>query len=194
MHTFTSHFVRAARSNSGQVMLVTALLMSGMLLGATVVAGLLTVNQLRQATDVTNSARAIFAADAGAELQRYRWNKDRADCYGITDPSYSHPLPNSSAHPEFYASSAPTQYTLFNPYEWATGFPAPLPQSCYGSDFPTDSAGFYLLDGARYKITKLTYASYYIETSPGNFVPTTALVAKILGKSLNSARAFLITL
>ncbi len=52
---------------SGQAMLIAVLSLGGAILGATTVAGLLTLYQLRAVNDSENSAKAIFAADAGVE-------------------------------------------------------------------------------------------------------------------------------
>ncbi len=52
---------------SGQAMLIAVLSLGGAILGATAVAGLLTLYQLRAANDEQNSAKAIFAADSGVE-------------------------------------------------------------------------------------------------------------------------------
>lgn len=57
-------------------MLLTAVLISGIVLSATSLAGLLTVYQLRQVTDVNNSTKAIFAADTGIEWELYKNFKD----------------------------------------------------------------------------------------------------------------------
>lgn len=60
--------IRAVNSpRAGQVMILTVLALGGTILGATTIAGLLMLYQLRQSTDMANSARAIFAADAGME-------------------------------------------------------------------------------------------------------------------------------
>ncbi len=48
-------------------MLIAVLSLGGAILGATTVAGLLTLYQIRATTDTANSAKAIFAADAGVE-------------------------------------------------------------------------------------------------------------------------------
>ena len=48
-------------------MLLTVVLLSGAVLAATSLVGLLILYQLRQATDIKGSVRAIFAADAGLE-------------------------------------------------------------------------------------------------------------------------------
>ena len=70
-------------NRSGQAMLLTVLTLGGTILGATTIAGLLMVYQLRQTTDLTNSGKALFAADAGIEFGLYRFFKD---------PNYPKPL------------------------------------------------------------------------------------------------------
>lgn len=54
-------------------MLLTVIAISGTLLGATTIAGLLLVYQIRQATDLASSAKAIYAADAGIEWSMYKY-------------------------------------------------------------------------------------------------------------------------
>jgi hypothetical protein len=56
---------------SGQVMVLTVLTLGGALLGATTIAGLLMLYQIRQGADVAQSARAVFAADSGIEWGLY---------------------------------------------------------------------------------------------------------------------------
>ena len=56
-------------------MLLTVVLLSGAVLASTSLAGLLILYQLRQATDVKGSMRAIFAADAGLEWAFYNETK-----------------------------------------------------------------------------------------------------------------------
>ena len=51
----------------GQAMLLTVMLLSSAILGATSLAALLVLFQLRQATDAKASTQAIFAADSGIE-------------------------------------------------------------------------------------------------------------------------------
>lgn len=63
-------------ANSGQVMLATVLILSGTILGATTIAGILMLYQVRQSTNIGNSAKAIFAADTGLEYEFYRKYKD----------------------------------------------------------------------------------------------------------------------
>ena len=64
-----------ARSNGGQVMLLTVLTLGGTILSATTIAGLLMLYQIRQTSDLANSGRAIFAADAGVEWGLYQFIK-----------------------------------------------------------------------------------------------------------------------
>lgn len=56
-------------------MLLTVLAIGGTILGATTVAGLLMLYQVRQTTDFALSAKAVFAADAGIEWGLYRFFK-----------------------------------------------------------------------------------------------------------------------
>lgn len=60
-----------ASARRGQVMILTILALGGTILGATTIAGLLMLYQIRQATDMANSAKSIFAADAGIEETFY---------------------------------------------------------------------------------------------------------------------------
>jgi hypothetical protein len=63
------------KAQKGQVMLITVLALSGTILGATAIAGLLMLYQIRQTTDAANSAKAIYAADSGIEWRLYRFFK-----------------------------------------------------------------------------------------------------------------------
>ncbi len=70
---------------TGQAMLITVLSLGGAILGATALAGFLIVYQIRSATDFADSAKAVFAADAGTE-----WALD--SYFNPNDP----PAPTSS--------------------------------------------------------------------------------------------------
>jgi hypothetical protein len=59
----------------GQVMILAVVTLGATIIGATTVAGLLTVYQVRQSADVSRSAQAIFAADAGIEWGLYQFFK-----------------------------------------------------------------------------------------------------------------------
>ncbi len=63
------------KSEKGQVMILSVLALGGTILGATTIAGLLMVYQLRSTSDVANSAKAIFAADAGIDWMLYQFSK-----------------------------------------------------------------------------------------------------------------------
>jgi Tfp pilus assembly protein PilV len=58
-------------SRSGQAMIIATLTLGGAILGVTALAGLLTLYNIRGATDSENSAKAIFAADAGVNWSLY---------------------------------------------------------------------------------------------------------------------------
>ena len=60
-------------NRTGQVMILTVLALGGVLLTATAIGGLLTVLQIRQAADFSNSTKAIFAADTGLEWGLYQF-------------------------------------------------------------------------------------------------------------------------
>jgi len=72
------------------VILLTVLVLAGSMLGASVIAGYLMLLKIRASSDITNSARAIFAADAGVEWELYKQ---------IKDPGY--PKPSLSNGAEF---------------------------------------------------------------------------------------------
>jgi hypothetical protein len=57
----------------GQAMLIATLSLGGAILSATSIAGLLLMYQIRSTTDSANSAKAIFAADAGVEWSLYSY-------------------------------------------------------------------------------------------------------------------------
>jgi hypothetical protein len=61
----------AASGRRGQAMILAVMSLGGAILGATTIAGFLMVYQVRQTTDLANSAKAIFAADAGVECALY---------------------------------------------------------------------------------------------------------------------------
>lgn len=56
---------------SGQVMLLSVLALGATILGVTTIAGLLMIFQLRQTVNISDSAKAIYAADAGIEWAFY---------------------------------------------------------------------------------------------------------------------------
>lgn len=58
-------------------MLLTVMLLTGVILSTTSLAALITLYQIRQATDAASSNQAIFAADAGIECALYKKFKER---------------------------------------------------------------------------------------------------------------------
>jgi len=60
---------------SGQVMLTTVLALSGTVLGATTIAGLLMLYQIRQASDIVSSTKSLYAADSGIEWRLCKFFK-----------------------------------------------------------------------------------------------------------------------
>jgi hypothetical protein len=65
--TMNSFFKRISNEDSGQAMVLTTVMLGGLMLIATSIAGLLMFYQLKQANDAASSAAGIFAADAGLE-------------------------------------------------------------------------------------------------------------------------------
>lgn len=61
---------------SGQAMLLTVMLLTGVILSTASLAALITLYQMRQASDVASSNQSIFAADAGIECALYKKNKE----------------------------------------------------------------------------------------------------------------------
>ncbi len=72
----------AARSRScitGQVMLLSIMILSGIMISAAVIGGVLVLHQIRQVNDAESSAQAVFTADTGLEYASW--------CYFKGDPS-----------------------------------------------------------------------------------------------------------
>jgi len=94
------------RSRSGQVMILTILALGGTLLGATTVAGLLTLYQIRNSTDLANSAKAIFAADTGME-----WGLYNFICANGGDQQ---PCPAAALGPDTFANGSKVDVTCLD--------------------------------------------------------------------------------
>lgn len=80
-------------NNSGQAMLIAVLSLGSAILGATTVAGLLTLYQLRAVNDAENSAKAIFAADSGVEWTLFDYYCGMAGRCGSGAPNVDSDLP-----------------------------------------------------------------------------------------------------
>jgi hypothetical protein len=95
---------------SGQAMLIAVLSLGGAILGATTVAGLLTLYQLRAANDSQNSAKAIFAADSGVEwtlFDYYCGTINPSRCAGGA-PDGGTIVPSADSLPSFTGGSGAT--------------------------------------------------------------------------------------
>src|SRR3989338_6054344 len=78
---------RDPAGSGGQVMLLSMLILGGILLGASTLAGLLMLYQIRQTSNASLSAQAIFAADTGIEWGLYCVVKIKPlDCASVPKP------------------------------------------------------------------------------------------------------------
>ncbi|MBU4348663.1 pilus assembly PilX N-terminal domain-containing protein [Patescibacteria group bacterium] len=60
------------KNNKGQAMMIVIMVLSGVMISAIAVSGVLTARQTRQSADAGSSSKAIFAADAGLEWIHYK--------------------------------------------------------------------------------------------------------------------------
>jgi hypothetical protein len=92
----------------GQVLLMTVLVLGGVMVAASTIAGYLMLLRIRQSTDSASSAVAISAADAGIEWDLYQRTKDSArvdsDKYYPTPPVLT-----NGATVEVYSSPTSTK-------------------------------------------------------------------------------------
>ena len=104
-------------NRSGQAMLIAVLSLGGAILGATTVAGLLTLYQIRATTDSQNSAKAIFAADAGIEWAQFdHYCETDVDSSGNSRcPGVPTTIPNYNI-PTFAGSAATMQVNCYSSY------------------------------------------------------------------------------
>jgi len=63
------------KNQKGQVMIVVSLALGGVMLTSIVIGGILITNQIRQAGNIVNSAKALYAADAALEWGMYQFYK-----------------------------------------------------------------------------------------------------------------------
>ena len=64
------------KTTTGQVIILTVLILGGSILSASTIAGYLILLKIRTASDIINSTKAIFAADTGIEWELYKYFKD----------------------------------------------------------------------------------------------------------------------
>jgi hypothetical protein len=62
----------------GQIILLTVLVLGGALLGVSTIAGYLMVLKIREASDVTNATKAIYAAETGIQWELYKTFKNNS--------------------------------------------------------------------------------------------------------------------
>ena len=85
-------------SDSGQVMLITVLVLSSITLASAVISSVLTTNQIRQSRGISNSAKAIYAADSGVEYELFRSFINPAYTFTFpADVDGFHPLTNEAS-------------------------------------------------------------------------------------------------
>ena len=63
------------KNQQGQVMIVVSVALGGVMLTSVVIGGILISNQIRQAGNIANSAKALYAADAALEWGIYQFYK-----------------------------------------------------------------------------------------------------------------------
>jgi len=66
---------RQSSGKAGQALLMTVVLLGAMMIGTTVISGIVLVNAVRSATSVGFSSQAIYAADSGLEWELYQYFK-----------------------------------------------------------------------------------------------------------------------
>jgi len=74
-------------NKKGQVMIIVSLVLGGVMLTSIVIGGILISNQIRQAGNITSSAKALYAADAALEWGMYQFYKNNIPDAG--SPSFT---------------------------------------------------------------------------------------------------------
>lgn len=105
---------RSSPKVSGQVMILTTLVIGGTILGATTIGGLLVLYQIRQSTDLANSAKAVFAADTGVEWGLYEYYKKRPPAPS-PHPRPATPLSNGASFTTICRDSAGSTVSCNDP-------------------------------------------------------------------------------
>jgi len=84
----------------GQMMLLTILTLGGAMLGASTIAGYLMILKVRTSSDITNSVKAIFAAETGIEWELYKLYKQSGNLGSFLYPKPK--MTNNSDFKSFY--------------------------------------------------------------------------------------------
>jgi hypothetical protein len=92
-------------NKNGQVMIIVSLALGGVMLTSTVVGGLLIANQIRQAGNIVNSGKALYAADAALEWGLYQFYKQDTSAEA---PSFTN---NSTFITLCYSGASPVSCT-----------------------------------------------------------------------------------
>ncbi len=88
------------KNNKGQVMILTTIVTGGVVLTASVIAGMLMFYQLREVNDAVESGMAVFAADSGIENSLYCYFKEQGyeGIDYVSKCSVSGGLPNGASY------------------------------------------------------------------------------------------------
>lgn len=70
------NFYNKKNKNNGQIIVLSVLVLSGIMLVAATIGSFLLIHQVRSVTDAVSSAKAIFAADSALELVSWCFFKD----------------------------------------------------------------------------------------------------------------------
>jgi type II secretory pathway component PulK len=120
----------------GQAMLLAVLTLGATMLGATTIAGLLMLYQIRQTTDFGHSAQAIFAADAGTEWALYSQIQQQTvdpptnlsngataliTCYDASGAEMPSCMATTSAYAKSTGSAGGTRRAFLATFQNATG-------------------------------------------------------------------------
>lgn len=82
-------------SQKGQVLLLSVLVLSGIIVSVSFFVGYLTVQRLKQAIISVDSAQAFYLSDAGIEYELYRRNLEKGD-FNSPCPDFNGKLPANS--------------------------------------------------------------------------------------------------
>jgi hypothetical protein len=91
-----------SRKQKGQAMLVFVLVLGATVLSVTAIAGYITLQKLRAATDIVDSTKSIYAADSGVEWCFYNKFPPMGTSTFVCDtsqnpgPQFTNNLPNST--------------------------------------------------------------------------------------------------
>jgi len=98
--------MKRRKNEKGQVMVLTSIIIGGLILSATSIAGLLMFFQLQQSNDAVTSGMAVSAADAGIE--------QTLDCYYHNATV----LPNDTTTPVCPSSGTLSNGATYSAYLW----------------------------------------------------------------------------